>query len=74
MSEPDEKLDRVVTSEGLPRATLEQLLKMWGAPEGIDPKHPPEVIAVNTMGVRKLWMRVGRAEGGKTVFELRSGG
>jgi hypothetical protein len=41
MSEPDEKLDRVVTSEGLPRATLEQLLKMWGGARGHRPEASP---------------------------------
>jgi hypothetical protein len=51
------------------RASLGQLLKMWGSPDDIDPKKPPQLVVVTCMGERALWVRVGREDGEKTVYE-----
>lgn len=69
MSDLSEKLEPVRTEAGRARATLEQLIRMWGSPRDLDPKKPPEFIVVDSMGEKRLWFRKGTESGPKTVYE-----
>lgn len=54
------------------RATLAQLLKQWGSPRDIDPKHPPELVRVEIMSdAPHWWRRVGPLNQGETLYERR---